>query len=309
MNLSFIIPTCNAGEQLKEIYNKLNFYLNNPNNELIIIDSSSNDDSLKFLGNEHANIQIITIPKSEFNHGGTRNKAARIAKGEVLVFLTQDAIPVDHTSLSKLVAPIINNQKVAMTYGRQLPHNNADFFGSFAREFNYPPISRIKNITDIKELGIKTVFASNSFAAYRKSSLLEINGFPENTILSEDTFVAAELIKKGFSVGYIAEAQVYHSHNYTIFHEFQRYFDIGVFYGREKWILKEFAQAEGEGAKFVVEQLKEIIKNRKFNLLPQFLMRNIMKFLGYKLGKLESVIPISVKSKISMHKGFWKLSN
>ncbi|KFX36147.1 hypothetical protein GT94_03465, partial [Geobacillus stearothermophilus] len=81
--------------------------------------------------------------------------------------------------------------------------------------------------------------------------------------------------------------------------------DIGVFYGREKWILKEFAQAEGEGVKFVLEQLRAIIKEKKYYLIPSFFARNAMKFLGYRLGIYEKIIPLSMKKKISMHKQFW----
>ena len=43
----------------------------------------------------------------------------------------------------------------------------------------------------------------------------------------------------------------YHSHNYTFFEEFKRYFDVGVFHEKESWILEEFGQASGEGANYV----------------------------------------------------------
>jgi len=300
VKITVIIPTYNAELFLPKLLRPLV----NEKYEILIIDSSSDDNTVKIA--QSYGVKIFTIPKKEFNHGGTRNLAIQEASGDILVYLTQDAIPVSNDSVKKLINPIIKHSNVGMAYGRQLPHPNADFFGAFARSYNYPENSQLKTIQDISRLGIKTVFASNSFAAYRKKYLIEVGRFPTNTILSEDTYVAARMIKKGLTIAYVAEAQVYHSHNYTIMEEFKRYFDIGVFYGREKWILKEFAQAEGEGTKFAVEQLRTIIREKKYYLIPSFFVRNVMKLLGYRLGIYEKVIPLYIKKRISMHKQFWR---
>lgn len=305
MKVSVIIPTYNAGQILRQIYSKIKKFSSVEQGEVIFIDSSSNDGSLDFLQNE--NVQIISIPKSEFNHGGTRNLAAKKASGDILVYLTQDAIPVNEESIDNLIKPLLRNKEVGMTYGRQLPHNNADVFGAFARKFNYPNVSQVKTIKDKDRLGIKTVFVSNSFAAYRRDSLEQVGGFPTNTILSEDTYVAAKMIKNNLSIAYVAEASVYHSHNYSILEEFKRYFDIGVFYGREKWILEDFAQAEGEGARFAINQLRYIVKNKKYHLVPSFFSRNFMKLAGYRLGIHEAKLPLNVKKNLSMHKQYWNM--
>lgn len=305
MKVSVIIPTYNAGQVLRKIYSKVEKFSSIDQGEIIVIDSSSNDGSLDFLQNE--NVQIISIPKSEFNHGGTRNLAAKKATGDILVYLTQDAVPANEDSIDNLIKPLIQNKDVGMSYGRQLPHNNADVFGAFAREFNYPNVSQVKTIKDKDRLGIKTVFVSNSFAAYRKDSLEQVGGFPTNTILSEDTYVAAKMIKNDLSIAYVAEASVYHSHNYSILEEFRRYFDIGVFYGREKWILEDFAQAEGEGARFAINQLRYIVKSKKYHLVPSFFSRNFMKLAGYRLGIHEEKLPLNVKKNLSMHKQYWNM--
>ena len=132
-----------------------------------------------------------------------------------------------------------------------------------------------------------------------------MGGFPSNTILSEDTFVAAKFVLNNYKIAYTAEAKVYHSHNYSISQEFKRNFDIGTFYGREKWILQEFSSAEKEGIVFVWNQLKNLLSSRKINLIPNLLIRNFVKFVGYRLGINEKLIPLSVKKRISMHKKYW----
>ena len=89
----------------------------------------------------------------------------------------------------------------------------------------------------ISSIGIKAAFLSNSFAAYRRSALESVGGFPSDTIFGEDTFAAAKMLLNGWKIAYSAEATVYHSHNLTFIEEFRRYFDIGVFHSREKWFM------------------------------------------------------------------------
>lgn len=298
MKVSVIIPTLNAEDNLSNILSKI------PDDyEVIIIDSSSSDRTIEIA--RSYNCYIKKIERNEFNHGGTRNIGAKMASGEILIFLTQDAIPKDKMAFNKITSPFIEYSDVGMAYGRQLPHKNAKRIGSFARLHNYPNKSMIKSKEDRKKLGIKTVFCSNSFAAYRKDILNKMGGFPLNVILSEDTYVCAKMLIEGYRVAYVAEAQVYHSHDYSIIQEFKRYFDIGVFYGREDWILKEFSQAEKEGIKFVITQIAYFIKKGAPHLIFEIVIRNFMKYLGYKMGMNEKKIPVSFKKKISMTKGYW----
>src|SRR5690606_22126597 len=122
-----------------------------------------------------------------------------------------------------------NDPAVAVAYGRQLPHHVANPIAAHARLFNYGARSYVAGMEDATRMGIKTVFASNSFAAYRAATFKELGGFPERTILSEDMYLAARSVLAGGKVAYVAEACVRHSHNYTPLEEFRRYFDIGVF--------------------------------------------------------------------------------
>lgn len=303
MNVSVIIPTLNAEKYLPAILEKLRKYLKSPTSEVIIIDSSSHDETVNVAQSYGAN--VIQIPRCEFNHGGTRNLAAKKARGDILVYLTQDALPVDETSIEKLIKPFYEYTDIGMAYGRQLPYPSTGFFGTFARYFNYGPQSQFKTLADVNRLGIKTVFASNSFAAYRREALELIGGFPTDVILGEDTYVAAKMIQSNLIVAYVAEAQVYHAHDYNIKDEFKRYFDIGVFHSREKWILDEFSKAESEGYNYVKEEFKYLLSQKKYYFIPAFIIRNASKYLGYKLGTFEEYIPLFIKKRLSMHKNYW----
>ena len=246
---------------------------------------------------------VKTNPK-EFNHGGTRQKAAEACKNySFLIYMTQDAILADENAIRYLL-DTFSDPKVGCAYGRQLPHKDADIFAARARLFNYPPQSRVKSLADVKELGIKVSFISDSFAAYRRQALEGVGGFPVDIILGEDAYVASKMILAGWKVAYCAEAKVYHSHNYTMVQEFKRYFDTGVFHTRESWIRNSFGAAESEGIKLVISEIKDNIIFRPWKI-PNVIFRNSMKYLGYKLGTIEKYLPIPVKRKWSMMPFYW----
>jgi glycosyltransferase, group 2 family len=250
------------------------------------------------------NVQVRTIDSRDFNHGGTRQWGMELCpEADVYVFLTQDAILVDEYSVENLVS-LFDDASIGCAYGRQLPHRDAGVFGTIARAFNYPSQSHIYSFEDRKLHGIKTAFISNSFAAYRKEAMQQVRGFPTNTILSEDMCVAAKMLLRGWKVAYVANAMVYHSHDYTVWQEFKRYFDIGVFHARESWIRKEFGKAEGEGKRFVMTELRYILKHSPHRIF-EMILRDGMKFLGYRMGLNEKKLSIRWKRKMSMFSRYW----
>lgn len=250
------------------------------------------------------NLQVRTIDSSNFNHGGTRQWGMELyPEADIYVFLTQDAILADEHSIENLIT-VFDNGDVGCAYGRQLPYKNATFFSAFARGLNYPAESHVLSYEDRERYGMKTVFISNSFAAYRREAMAEVGGFPTNTILSEDMFAAANMVLQGWKIAYVSEACVYHSHNYTVLQEFKRYFDIGVFHSRESWIRTKFGAAESSGIKYIVAEIKAAIKENPF-LLLELVLRDGFKFLGYRMGLNEKRIPLCLKRYISMTSKYW----
>ncbi|HIE41241.1 MAG TPA: glycosyltransferase [Candidatus Aenigmarchaeota archaeon] len=301
MSISVIIPTYNAQQYLPKLLETLN--VQTIDFELLIIDSSSVDKTIEIAQNytDH----IIIIPQSKFDHGGTRTKAAKIASGEIIVFLTQDALPVEEDTIEKIVA-LFEDSEIGAAYGRQIPYPDTTLFGKHLRSFNYPETSHRRSLEDKEKYGIKTVFLSDSFAAYRREALEKIDWIKDGLISSEDSYAGAKMLLAGYTLAYVAEAEVYHSHSYSVIQEFKRYFDIGVFYNTQKWILKEFGRAEGEGGKYVKSELHYLLQNHAYLKIPEFFVRNGMKYLGYKLGQNYQHLPQNLITKISMHPLWWK---
>lgn len=300
-NIQIIIPIYKPDYKFIELLKKIKNQ-SIKNISVLLIDSGSNEAYKKEI--EDMNCLVKKIDVKTFNHGGTRQMGADMfPEKDIYIFLTQDAILANEKSIENIIK-VFNNSNIGCAYGRQLPHKNASLFSSHARLFNYKDKSYIYSIEDKKKYGIKTAFNSNSFAAYRKKALDEVGGFPINTILSEDMYVTAKMLVNKWSVAYCSDAIVYHSHDYTIWQEFKRYFDIGVFHSRESWIKDTFGGAEGEGKKYIISEFKYLIE-RNIMLIFPMIIRDTMKFLGFRLGMKERFISKYIKRKISMTKNFW----
>jgi rhamnosyltransferase len=270
--------------------------------DVLVIDSGSIDGTVA--ASRDFGFTVEPIQKSDFNHGGTRQYAVGLCPAaEIIVFMTQDAIPTGNDALVRLIAAF-DDPAVGAAYGRQLPRPHSGLIEAHARLFNYPDQSYVATLSDRGRLGIKAAFLSNSFAAYRRVALEAVGGFPAHVILGEDTYVAGKMLLAGWKIAYRADAQVFHSHGYSYLEEFRRYFDIGVFHHRAAWMLTEFGKPEGEGGRFVRSEVRYLWGRAPW-LIPSALLRTILKYAGYRLGRMESGLPLRIKIACSMHKGFW----
>lgn len=300
-SFSLIVPSLNAGSLFNCFLDALGMQTLQPE-RAILIDSGSVDSTVMLA--RETGFEIKIIRSDEFNHGGTRQMGADLCNDtEIIVFLTQDAILADPHALENLVYCLADDS-VGAVYGQQLPSGDATKIASHARMFNYSLQSHKRSKEDLPLYGIKAAFISNSFAAYRRTALDAVGGFPKNAIFGEDTCVAARMLLTGWKIHYCAEAQVYHSHNYSICDEFRRYFDIGVFHSRERWFLKSLGKPEDEGIKFVVSEMKFLLKTAPV-LIPSALIRTFFKYLGYKLGNMEGKLPLKIKARMSMNTCYW----
>lgn len=299
--ISIIIPTYNAEQQIQPLCEALKSQTTSA--EIIVVDSSSSDRTVEIAKSFGA--RVLVVRTEDFDHGGTRTLAGKTAAGDILIYMTQDALPFNRQSIGNLTNLFEEDQMIAACFGRQIPYPNATTLGAHLRSFNYPETPYIRTLSDRGKYGIKTPFLSNSFAAYRKSALDEIKWFKERLILGEDTYAGAKLLLAGYKIAYAPDAMVYHSHNYSVLGEFQRYFDIGVFHKSEQWIIKEFGKAEGEGARYIQSAVAILKKNRQYYLIPEFIIRNLLKYIGYMSGQHYDKLPGSIIHVMTSHKYYW----
>lgn len=225
LKVDVIIPTYKPGEKFYNLIQTLKRQ-SYPVDRIIVVNTEKKWFPSYFSeGNQ--DIEIYHIKKEEFDHGGTRDRAASLCDGDILLFMTQDAVPNDNYLVEELLKSF-RRPEVAAAYARQLPAEGCSLIERYTRSFNYGPMSRRKKKSDLAKLGIKTYFCSNVCAAYRRDIYEEQGGFEHRTIFNEDMIFAGKLIQAGYSIAYVAEAKVVHSHNYTNRELFQRNFDLAV---------------------------------------------------------------------------------
>ena len=277
-----VIPTYNAGEKWSQVIESIKIQDLKPL-KVLVIDSGSQDETVSLA--KEAGWMVKEIQKSEFNHGLTRQSAISECDpdDEFVIFMTQDAICADPSSLSNLIKGFEVDPKVALVYGRQLPHLDATPLAAQARLFNYPPISQLKKFEDRHRLGIKTPFCSNSFAAYRLSNMKYVGGFSK-TNFGEDMLIAAKFLIKNYFIFYQAEACVHHSHNFTILEESKRYFEIGKFHAIKKNEIFEFNDVTKAGLSELFGQFRTLDSDLLF--IIKFFISVTNKIIFYSSGSL-----------------------
>lgn len=260
----------------------------------------------KELEQKYPLLEVHHLKKSEFDHGGTRAWAAELSDAEILVFMTQDAVPADRNLIENLVKALEKEKMIAAAYARQLPNEMCSFVERYTRSFNYPEKSYVRTQRDLSLYGIKTFFCSNVCAAYKKEIYQKLGGFVRKAIFNEDMIYAGRLIQEGYAVAYAADAKVIHSHNYSCMQQFHRNFDLGVSQAEHPEIF-EGVPSEGEGIKLVKKTINYLIKKRKIWLIPGVILQSGCKYAGYLSGKNYRKLPKKVILWCTMNREYWKV--
>lgn len=253
---------------------------------------------------KYKNVIVKHISKREFDHGYTRRRTVAESENDYFVMMTDDAIPADRFLLEKLLEPVYSGE-AGMSYARQLTNEDSGIIEQFTRCFNYPDHSEMKSKEDLKEKGIKTFFASNVCAAYNREIYDTLGGFVKHTIFNEDMIYARGLIDAGYKIAYVAEAKVYHSHNYSGIQQFRRNFDLGVSHVQYSGVF-DGIRTESEGVRLVKMTSDHLIKMGKPWLILKLFWISGCKYLGYFLGKRYRQLPQRMVKACSMNKEYWK---
>lgn len=297
-----LIPTYRPGGELEELLRMLE----KQTYALAHIRIVNTEESLwdRGLEERHPAICVRHIPKEAFDHGGTRRSLAEASDSDILLFMTQDAIPANEFLVEELVRAL-SREKAGAAYARQVPNADCEEAEKYTRLFNYPPKSRVKTKEDLPVLGVKTYFCSNVCAAYDRKLYEELGGFVQRTIFNEDMLFASKVIGAGYKVVYAAEAKVYHSHNYTCRQQFHRNFDLGVSQAEYAQVFKGLP-SEGEGIRLVKKTAAHLVSIHRWWELPKLFFQSAFKYAGYFLGRRFRRLPKSLVKRCTMSPGYWK---
>ena len=308
MLIDVIIPTYKPDNKFKQLIEMLEKQTVDINKIIVVNTEEKYMEEFcigtRFLA-EHKKMTLHHISVKEFDHGRSRNHGAKKSEADILVYMTQDAVPKDEYLIEKLVEPLLKDEKIACSYARQLPAADSTMTEKLTREFNYPGTDRVKSIADREKLGIKTYFCSNVCCAYNGKIFRELKGFINHTIFNEDMIYAAKVIENGYKIAYAAKAEVIHSHNYTGNQQFHRNFDLGVSQADHPEIF-ENVSSESEGIKMVKDTIGKLKEAGYGKEIPNYIVTSGCKFIGYRLGKAYKKLPMWLIKKCTMSPMYWK---
>lgn len=190
--------------------------------DILVIDSGSTDATLGIVA-AHPDVRLHRIPNSEFGHGRTRNLAAELSTGEVVVYLTHDAVPASDRWLTELLAPLADDERIAAVVGRQVARPSAPPVLKYDIRRMFDHLGSPHGITVVHDVGrelsdeerFHATFYSDANSAARRSILT--GPVPYRDVdYSEDQLFGRDLYDGGFRRAYAPQATVEHSNDTTL---------------------------------------------------------------------------------------------
>ena len=221
--VSVVIPTYNAGEQFEDLLTSLEKQKGLDRLEIMIVDSGSKDKTVEICKKHR--VHLIQIPNEQFSHSGARNMGAKAASNEILLFMTQDAMPVGKDWIEKLIDPIVNDNVAAVSPIEKCPPET-DLYYKVASSIHVNYLGNSK--TDLLNEGM----ADGDRASFRARSALNdvttaINRkvflrFLYRHDFAEDLDMGMRLIRSGYRVMLMSSVQTLHGHNRAAGYYFKR---------------------------------------------------------------------------------------
>jgi len=182
--------------------------------EIIVLDSGSQDRTVDIV--RGFPVRLETIPARRFTFGSALNLGTSLARGEYVVFLSAHCMPRTRSWLQELTSPFANDPLVVATYGRQEP---------------------MPGVNPVEEQGLEQAYAlrpdntvrasfSNANSAVRKSVWQD---FPfDEEISSGEDFLWASMLPAPYTIQYVHEASVFHSHPPLLRYWRRRWYEEGM---------------------------------------------------------------------------------
>jgi len=224
---SIILPTLDGEAHLRRLLPALARQELAGGFELLAVDSSSDDATRELL--REAGADLLVIERADFRHGPTRNLRAAGARGEFLVFLSQDVEPTEPTFLEALLGAF-EDPRVAGAYSRVLPRPDDDPLTRRTclglPEASAEPVVRdLDHVASVRDLTPEQradyLRFNNVASAIRHSVFREIP-FPD-LAFGEDFGWAARALDAGWRIRFVPESVVWHAHAYSPREVFERY--------------------------------------------------------------------------------------
>ncbi|MGB4762511.1 MAG: glycosyltransferase family 2 protein [Candidatus Saccharimonas sp.] len=232
---TIFIPTYYGEDYLDQLLEKVFSQRVDFEYEVLIYDTSSQDKTpaiIKKYADKYVNLRSKTISKEEYGHGKTRRDAAFDAKGKIVVYLSQDAIPAHDRWLYEMTKPFSLNDKIAGVMGKQAPRPNCvpllkneikSVFGSFGPEYGTTLFYKDDFLQSQDQYDFISFYSDVNSAARRSVIADDVPYKP--VAYAEDQLLGRDLIDAGYIKVYAPRGAVIHSNDISLGDYKSRLFD------------------------------------------------------------------------------------
>lgn len=295
--ISVLIPVRNGGDELARCLEAINAQVIDEQFEVLIVDSGSTDASVEVA--QRLGARVVQISANEFHHGRTRNLLVGHARGEIVVWTTHDAYPETSDWLDLLTRPLREHEPgLAGVYGRQIAHHDARPPERYFLDFLYGETARLQRAASVDELTMETTLFSNANSAMPRELLLA-EPFADDVLIAEDQDWSRRMLLAGRTIRYEPRAAVRHSHPYTVFTAFRRFFESGV--AGSRTFLAGGAPAQKalrrQGAAYATGELRWMVRSGNARWIPYTCVYEGLKFVGIQLGYRHERLPLWLKKR------------
>jgi rhamnosyltransferase len=227
--VSVVILTLNAGPGFEKLLEKLSTQEGDFEREVIVIDSGSADGTVEMARRYEA--KVHQIPKSEFNHGATRNLGVSLSSGEYVALIVQDAVPLDERWLAAMVEDLERDERVAGVYGRQIPRPEAGILTRvLVNSLATAGLELREQFVDSPEMHHKMppkkrrrLASFDNVSSSLRRTVWEELPF-EKTDFGEDIRWGKKVVEAGYKIVYEPRSAVFHSHERGTMYNLRRYY-------------------------------------------------------------------------------------
>lgn len=312
------IPTYNGATYIDDILRALFDQKVDFEYEVLVIDSGSTDATLDIIKpylDEYPNLILKQIPNTEYGHGKTRDEAAREANGEIVVYLSHDAVPSHNRWLYEMVRPFEINDKLLGVFGKQIPRSNCipmlkseinAVFGGFGPDFGTTLFYKDDFVTS-QGVYDAVSFYSDVNSASRKKTLTGAVPY-QHVSYAEDQILGRDIIDGGYYKAYAPRASVLHSNDLMLKEYRRRTFD--ETYGLRKVgipvAIPSYKTITKLTLRGIIRDAKNILRDREYSAAHKlyWLMANplfhIEKWRGIRKASLADLEDPSAYNKYSL---------
>jgi rhamnosyltransferase len=215
MEIGVVIRTLDEGEFIDRCLETLYGQRGGHELDIVVVDSGSTDATVQLA--EAGGARVVHMAPEDFDYSKALNVGIEEARGDLLVFLSAHAIPIDDTWLEHMLEPF-EDPKVAGVASRQIAWPGAPWSEVQRLTAAFGDTRRDYHAGDADDL-----LFSNAASVIRRDVWQE---HPFTLPAVEDLDWARRVMAAGMTVVYQPAATVYHSHDESPRAQARRMIDI-----------------------------------------------------------------------------------